>query len=682
MNSVTGPRQQLLDTLLADPGLRPDSLETGTDNTLGIGQDVVRLVWHDETATAVAANADLSTSCGALVDAVLIQRTRAAAATDLRPAVHVLVHRAPPDAARPSETDQALRSMRDAVSGLQIRLWYRERDRWVEDLQPAPEFASDQRVSGWVSQLLLPRLLASPTPLAHALLHEVDDPSLGLYASEIKLGVEPRWSLRLDGLEIGTVGESSGTLTVGGKAKDGEGPQRSAFLAVAGVTEVEFTQDGAGGTVTVEDAAELIRKLMRHWRGHPVAGAPVTHRSPGGVPFVDEHALESRLLKGLVRPTGLGSETGLVLDDEEVARGSQFPTLWGRGANPRYLDALITSGRVPLAVELKVATGGQGRYYRRALTQAVLYRHFILHAPQLDRWFQEAGLDRMSVRACVGIPMPTKWSGSFEAMLERLRRTAEAFDVDVLLLDDRQTPDREPKEDLPDPSPESVEHLSLRLAGELSRRWPVQLGRLVQRHDRGGGQYDELILQALQDRNWGQPSRGPRISVNRQGSLWIWNSRGDRRWTWRGIWSELQDGITVGEAAVLVGAMAGLPNEKALVPATIGSLATTFLDAVSDREVWMWRCALCPGDDPLDLSAFGKAFGRYARSAAGDRIPTVARIWCALQHGVPRVAVDQENLRVWIATSDGPRELDDGDPTDRVRSAASILGDQEKTVGD
>src|SRR5205823_4452233 len=83
-----------------------------------------------------------------------------------------------------------------------------------------------------------------------------------------------------------------------------------------------------------------------------------------------------------------------------------FPTLWSTNGDPKYLDALVRRGTTPLAFELKVATGGQGRYYRRSLLQAVLYRHFIADTEALDPWFMAAGLERTAVEACVGAPFP------------------------------------------------------------------------------------------------------------------------------------------------------------------------------------------------------------------------------------------------------------------------------------
>lgn len=92
-------------------------------------------------------------------------------------------------------------------------------------------------------------------------------------------------------------------------------------------------------------------------------------------------------------------------------------------------------------VELKVATGGQGRYYRRSLIQATLYAHFIRHVTGLDPWFRAAGLDRTATQPCIGVPIPTRWTKRFINDLELLKRVAARVGVEVHVLDDRAAPD-------------------------------------------------------------------------------------------------------------------------------------------------------------------------------------------------------------------------------------------------
>ena len=146
------------------------SLQTATDKELAIGQDVWRLQWQHQPTTAVASDADLHTTCGALLDALtlfeMVSRERATAGngpvSDLS-TINVLVDR-PLPGDDPSETDEALRSMRDATIGETARIWYQQAEKgWPRTLvvrQLSPKMI--HRVADWVNNLLLPRLTAQP----------------------------------------------------------------------------------------------------------------------------------------------------------------------------------------------------------------------------------------------------------------------------------------------------------------------------------------------------------------------------------------------------------------------------------------------------------------------------------------------------------------------------------------
>ena len=330
----------------SDPEADLPSVEIETDTALSIGRDVWRLHWRNQVTTAVAEDANLHTTCGAMLDALAVLEATTAdrdRALD-RSTVNVLIDRPLPEGDL-SETDQAVRSLRDAVSGIRARIWYRRGEvGWVEDRGSAPIWHEDHPiVNGWVDDYLLPRLTAQPGGLAVQIVEAVDDPSLQLYPSAIKRGSTDTWALRIDGLQIGTAGVATATLTIGKPGKNGDGPQRTQFTSVFGQPSVTVTVDAepSPGELTVSAAAVGIRQLLRVFREADVRGAPISHRAVGGVRFVDEHTLEARLLKGLAQlPEG---EHQLVLDDSEVARGSQFPTLWGHGAKPRYLDALLNA---------------------------------------------------------------------------------------------------------------------------------------------------------------------------------------------------------------------------------------------------------------------------------------------------------------------------------------------------
>lgn len=505
--------------LEADTDADLSTMRTTTDKALAIGADVWRLRWRRQPTTAVAADAGLHSTCGAVLDALALLEHTLADAQGADPAldltgVNVLIDRATPSD-DPSECDQALRSMRDATGGA-ARIWYRrEAVGWQEDCAPAPTWPlADKRVDHWLHEYLLPRLNTAPGPLARAILAAVNDPSLHLYPSEIKAGATDRWALRLDGLQIGTASLTTATLAIGKPGKAGDGPQRKVFTEVFGQPSVTVSMAGdlVMGQMSVADAATGIHRLLSRFREAAVCGAPISHRMSGGVRIIDEHTLEARLLKGLCRLDG-GND--LVRDDTEVARGSQFPTLWGHGGKPRYLDALVQRGTTPLAVELKVATGGRGRYYRRSLLQAVLYRHFIRNAPGLDPWFQAAGLDRMATEGSIGLPIPPRWTPGFDIELDRLRRIAGRVGAQVHVLDDRFTPDWVATEGLSEPNAPEIELLSWRMAAALASRWPRSLGRVVERHDCGGF-YDQLQLQgAGADRTLDPPFPRPRITLHR-----------------------------------------------------------------------------------------------------------------------------------------------------------------------
>jgi len=115
---------------------------------------------------------------------------------------------------------------------------------------------------------------------------------------------------------------------------------------------------------------------------------------------------------------------------------AQFPTLWGDVTRPaRYLDALLADhvGR-PWAVELKDqdAGGGHGAYLRHGIGQAVLYRHYIRSASDLDGWFSLYDLKRTECDAALAFP--TGSSGA-SATLGRLRALAKLYAVEVIEFD-------------------------------------------------------------------------------------------------------------------------------------------------------------------------------------------------------------------------------------------------------
>lgn len=655
--------------LAADPDADLASLRTDTDKVLAIGQDVWRLRWRQRWATAVAEDASLHTTCGALFDAVALLEASTDGDVD-RSGVHVLIDRELPDA-DPTETDQAVRSIRAASRALTIAVWYRDRHGgWVEDRAEPPAWGrDDQRLVGWVRDLLVPRLTTQPEGIAVSIVEAVGDPSLQLYPSQIRRGVPARWALRIDGLEIGVVTNDVAVLQIGSVGDRPDGPQRRAFTEVFGSASVKVTlgSQGGAGVRDVAGAAAGIQMLLRRFRDADIKGAPIMHRERDGARVVDEHAVEARLLKGLIH---YQHGVGLVADDHRVARGSQFPTLWAHGGRARYLDALLRRGRTPMAIEVKVAAGGQGRYYRRSLIQAVLYRHFIRSAPALDPWFSAAQLDREHVEAHIALPIPQRWTERFGANLRLLRRVADHFDVGVQVVDDRATPDWVARIGLPEPPLEMQEALSWRLAASLSRGWPQLLGRVVERHDLNGF-YDQIELRNVRDRRMDEPSSTPRVRLNRPGSAWVFGQSGEPRWTWREVWSHLAADGDADEAAAIIASVGGLGRAGPHVGLKFAEVASQFLDAV-DGSGWTWRCAW-PNDGtiPAWVEQYRAVLHAYNRVPSADYIiPTIGRIWGALCNGDAVIIIDQETLRAWTADSGIVHELPRDDVVGAMVAAA------------
>ena len=98
----------------------------------------------------------------------------------------------------------------------------------------------------------------------------------------------------------------------------------------------------------------------------------------------------------------------------------------------RYLDALLAdSNGTPWAIELKDQSvgGGHGSYLRDGIAQAVLYRHFIRSADDLEPWFSLHQLDRKSCRAAFAFP--TASPGAVSA-IAKLYDLAPRFDVELI----------------------------------------------------------------------------------------------------------------------------------------------------------------------------------------------------------------------------------------------------------
>jgi hypothetical protein len=246
-------------------------------------------------------------------------------------------------------------------------------------------------------------------------------PSFALYPKLSSLDSAEPWQMRLDGLEIGRSGRTRTTLRLASNDLTRPNEPRSSWLRIVGPDPIHFTPE------RLDDLVVLIDQLITAWTRTDSPGAVLGH---GQV----EHALEAHVLsERLVLETVTGPLRSAVRFRSGVLAAAQFPTLWGDVTRPpRYLDALMADrdGR-PWAVELKdqEAGGGHGAYLRHGIGQAVLYRHYIRSAEELDPWFELHGLKRTECQSALAFPRATLSSAK---VIERLRTLAALFDVEVI----------------------------------------------------------------------------------------------------------------------------------------------------------------------------------------------------------------------------------------------------------
>jgi hypothetical protein len=226
------------------------------------------------------------------------------------------------------------------------------------------------------------------------------------------------WSLRLEGLEVGRADANQVKLGVGEDGKHGaQSRKRASWVSATGHTSPLVTADAG-------EASRVISTFAEEWQG--LGATYVGH---------DEHALESRILRGATSIDIDGKPLSLIKPDPVVNWGSQFPTKWGPGGKYRYLDALLRDGLTPWAIEMKVQGGaGVGQYYRHAVAQAVLYREFIRRATPLhDPWFKDQGLRASECEAAVVVPRLT--NPRHVHWRDHVVRLCEAFDVAFVEVD-------------------------------------------------------------------------------------------------------------------------------------------------------------------------------------------------------------------------------------------------------
>jgi hypothetical protein len=214
------------------------------------------------------------------------------------------------------------------------------------------------------------------------------------------------WSGRVAGWEVCTLGDSD-------------------FAIRFGETETARASGRAFRSAELADLATAVQAFARLRRD------PASRQGRRKL----EHLVESGVWAGSVvlRPLNLAKPLAPLVGTP--APPLQMPALFSPDGNARFIDAVLHDGDVPWCVELKVATGGQGEYYRHALTQAVLYREFIRSAVPLHSWFMGLGPGLDASRCEAAIAFPRMVGRAADARTKQLRATARACGVTVIEID-------------------------------------------------------------------------------------------------------------------------------------------------------------------------------------------------------------------------------------------------------
>ncbi|MGY1842057.1 hypothetical protein [Modestobacter sp. SYSU DS0875] len=400
------------------------NVDATPDFANGLGSAVVRCVFRGQRVVAV--DSDTKTRVGALLDLVDLHLQGDDSVGDSAVAsdeVTLLVA----DNRWETEAEGALRTL-----AAQLDTTFRVDLRWLTtDGEVLPITTSglddlgDHRkyhYTRWRELLL--RVENRSSPLVQAVLAVVPRDDFRVPRDDFRgypmLSRKGYWSRRLEGLEVAQIGPRRGAVDVGKHRDGGPGPERATWLTVEPTGRLAVIDDPR----SVNRAARAITQFAERWHSNVVK---LGDRQ-------NEHALESRILRGVVLISHNGQESLdvlLALAPRRVSWGSQFPTRWGMPTSraARYLDAIMRNGSTPWALEIKVSGGaGVGQYYRHAVAQAVLYGHFIRQAAYLEPWFERFGLNRVACRTSRRGPRLPAQAGPLAAAaavgLRRLRRRA------------------------------------------------------------------------------------------------------------------------------------------------------------------------------------------------------------------------------------------------------------------
>jgi Holliday junction resolvase-like predicted endonuclease len=220
-----------------------------------------------------------------------------------------------------------------------------------------------------------------------------------------------KWSGRVDGLQICTLSdEGEGVIRLGNtKRASGRKPEHKMIRDLLDADERQFGKNDA------ISASKVIKCLA-------------VDRRQGILSTIQpEHLLESRICRG-----ALGLEClGFPLDPVQT----QFPAAWSETKQAKYIDLLMSAGKVPWVIELKVARSGQGKEYRKAVAQAVLYREYIRWAKGLHHWFRDRDMDATQCRSAVAFPL--KGNPQYrQGIRQKIQFLADLFSVEVVIIPD------------------------------------------------------------------------------------------------------------------------------------------------------------------------------------------------------------------------------------------------------
>lgn len=409
--------------LLAWAQRHADGHVTATpDYQLSLSSKLLRFHWNDAPTVAVGSDADGKTRINAVLDGIAILAGEPEPSGGM---VHLVLGTGPGGADNPMIKEH-LGAIGTLVSNLhrgpEIRVWTLGPGETPKMTHPTPPLFTTGTPAKW-SKMLMTAASAPVRGMSAAIVDALSRrPSFALYPKLSSLTSPTPWQMRLDGLEVGRTGPASTTLRLASKDLTKATEPRSTWLKVVGPNAIHFTPD------RVEDLVTLVDRLIAAWTDTKKPRAVLGHGQA-------EHALEAHILSGrlALRTESSGPLHLAVPFRSGTLAAAQFPTLWGDVTRPaRYLDALLADdeGR-PWAVELKDqnAGGGHGAYLRHGIGQAVLYRHYIRSAAELDPWFNHYGLTRSECQAALAFPTAAP---STAPTIDRLRNLAALYDIEVI----------------------------------------------------------------------------------------------------------------------------------------------------------------------------------------------------------------------------------------------------------